>query len=156
MTTANVHVSRALNRKLSYIPESVVDYFEANGKVLTLNLGHRDAIAQYSGQYRYPVTTKDLNESLVEDLLRAGFLVNNTDQTLDRGDCKLYAADQEIHAAIRNEAEILWHQQHIGDHENQVAAMSEEVGRRTRGQARVGLDPRTGSVDSHVHHGGRR
>lgn len=149
---------RPRRQKLSYIPESVVEFFEAASKSVSLNHGHPDSQAQYSGIYRYPVTLEDLGEDnadLVRDLKTAGFQFG-ADGTLKRGDCLLYWTDIETRNQLREDAEIAWHEQSVRPNEESAERINDNLRRKTRGQASITQDPRSSrSISDHVKRGGR-
>lgn len=150
-----MQVKRGIQRKLSHVPESVKEHFAAQSKICTLNLGHPDAVAQYSGVYRFPVEASDLNESLVADLKSAGFRIDPTDQTIDRGDCKLYAVDKQMQDDLDTEAELAWHQQRVGANEGIADTITDNLPPEVRENVRV--SQKDGAhVTDHVIHGGRR
>lgn len=150
-----LQVIRGLRRKLSYVPQTVIDHFASQGKVVTLNSSLPDAVALYSGYYRYPVSASDLNEPLVADLKQAGFVVGQ-DGTLKRGDCLLYWIDEARREDLRDEAEIVWYEQGLRPSEESVERLNELFQRSTGGAAGVVADPRSSrTIDQHVHHRGR-
>lgn len=150
-----LQVLRGLRRKLSYVPQTVLDHFASQGKVATLNSSHPDAVAIYSGLYRYPVSKSDLNEPLVADLKQAGFVVGQ-DGTLKRGDCLLYWIDETRREDLRDEAEIIWHEQGLRPSEEAVERLNDLFQRSTGGAAGVIADRRSSrSISQHVDHGPR-
>lgn len=149
-----MQVRRGIQRKLSYIPESVKEHFAGLSKVVTLNYGGRDAVAQYSGIYRFPVEAKDLDEQLVADLVQAGFRVDPTDNTIDRGDCKLYVVDAATQEDLDNEAELAWAQQKVGANESVAGAINQGLPSNMR--QHINVTQKDGAhVADHVIHGGR-
>lgn len=152
----HVEVVRSLRRKLSHVPESVVEHFASQGKAVTLNSAHPDAIALYSGLYRFPVTADMLDEALISDLRMIGFQLGQ-DGTLKRGDCILLWVDEAHRDDLRAEAEMIWHEQGLRPHEEGVEAINEMAQRTTNRLVSVQRDPRSSrEISQHVHHRGGR
>lgn len=124
-------------RKFSYVPQSIADYFAAQGKALTLNRGGAEGVADMAAFYRFPVTVTDLGEGAEEmlaELKQAGYEIGQ-DSTIRRADCLLFYVDEQQRQELRDEAQLLWHQQKANDYEQMPERLNEEV-RRIGGGAR--------------------
>jgi hypothetical protein len=123
-------------RKLSHIPEMVVEHFAAQSKSVTLNAGSPDATAVYGALGRFPVEVGDLNEDLVAELKRERFQFA-PDGTIRRGDCLLYVVDNEIRDALRDDAEIAWRDQEVKQGDGAAMHLDASLRRATGGAAGV-------------------
>lgn len=125
-----------LSRKLSHIPESVVEHFAALGKAVTLNAGSADAMAVYSALYRFPVEVGDLDEDLVAELKQVRFQFL-PDGTIRRGDCVLYVVDNEVRDSFRADAEIAWRDQETKQGDGAATHLDASLRHATAGAAGV-------------------
>lgn len=146
-------VTHRPRKKLSHIPEEVVEHFATGNKAVMLNHGAPDSVAMYGGLNRMAVTVEDLNEDLVEVLKKASFGFS-PDGTIKRGDCVLLWCNQEDIEMFRQEADIAWHNQ--SDPDRAAEELDQFARSRMRGQVKVNTDPRSGTVVDRQVFRGRR
>lgn len=131
-------VERTLSRRdLSYIPDELCDQFP--GMCLSLANGHPNMVAQYSTEFRFPLVSEDVPETVRKELetllVQHGFVKLPTGY-YQKGDCIIFKQAADARAEMLERGLTTWALQDSPDMaEDRAAELQQKLPKGLAGES---------------------